>query len=260
MKARLELVDRCSTLLWTAERERAPIAVLTNEIPALDQATAYAIQWATFGRRGAPLAGFKLGGTVRPAPGIDRRSYGCLAASGRSGEGGALADPAPFMKPVIEAEIALRLGRDLAGAGHTRESVAAHLDAVIPALEIADTRYTAFPSNLIDNIADNSSGGGFVLGEPVAWTSGTDLRQVEVLFHEGDSLLGRGRGDDVMGDPLLALAWLAGRLAEDGRVLPAGAVVLTGGLVSSMAGIAGRSFRAVYTGFGELSVAFAPMP
>ena len=81
-----------------------------------------------------------------------------------------------------------------------------------------------------------------------------------MLFHEGDSLLGRGRGDEVMGDPLLALAWLAGRLAEDGRVLPAGAVVLTGGLVSSMAGIAGRSFRAVYTGFGELSVSFAPMP
>ena len=133
MKASMELVDRCSTLLWTAERERAPIAVLTNEIPALDQATAYAIQWATFDRRGTPLAGFKLGGTVRAAPGVDRRSYGCLAASGRLGESGAPADPSRFMKPGIEAEIALRLGRDLAGAGHTRESVAAHLDAVIPA-------------------------------------------------------------------------------------------------------------------------------
>lgn len=260
MKAGMERVDRCSTLLWTAERERAPIAVLTSDMPALDQAAAYAIQWATFGRRGAPLAGFKLGGTVRAAPGVDRRSYGCLAASGRLGEGGMPADPARFMKPCIEAEIALRLGRELAGAGHTRESVAAHLDAVIPALEIADTRYTAYPSNLIDNIADNSAGGGFVLGEPVAWTSGTDLRAVEVLFHEGDSLLGRGCGADVMGDPLLALAWLAGRLAEDGRVVPAGAVILTGGLVSSTAGVAGRSFRAVYPGLGEVSVTFAPMP
>ncbi len=257
MNPDIELVQRWSDLLWTAERDCAPVALLTDDIPALDQQTAYAILWATFNRRAAPLAGFKLAGTVRAATGVDRRSYGVLSAPQRLGEGPGLADPRRFMKPCIEAEIALRLGRELAGPGHTRESVAAHLDAVIPALEIAGTRYAVSPTNLADIIADNSLGAGFVLGEPVAWTSGMDVRQVEVQLHSGDELLGRGIGTDVMGDPLLALAWLAERLAEHGRAVPAGAVVLTGGLVASVAGIAGRNFRGLHGGLGEVRVSFS---
>lgn len=246
-----------SEALWAAERDRIPLPLPDARFALPDQATAYAVQRATFERRGAALLGFKLGGTVRPAPGEDRRSYGRLSVAHRVGEAGSLVDIGRFMSPCVEPEIALRLGRELAGGGHDRAQVAAHLDAVLPALEIADTRYTGFPAGLLDNIADNSSSGAVVLGEPVAWRKGMDLCAEELRFFSGDDLVGSGVGADVMGDPLLALAWLAARLAEDGLVLPAGAVVITGGITVSAWARSGSVYRAVFSSIGEVTLRFS---
>jgi len=252
MNTDTDTAERCSAMLWCAEHERSPSGLMTEAVPGLDQPGAYAIQLCTFRRRGAALAGFKLGGTVRPAPGVDRRSYGLLSEAHRLARSGEAVETSCFLRPRAEPEIALRLGRELRGGGHSREGVAAHLDAVIPAIEIADTRYADFPASLVDNIADNSSSGGFVLGTPVAWEQGMDLRSVEVGFFVDDALHGSGSGADVMGDPLLALAWLAERLAVDGLAVPAGAIVMTGGITASVAVLAGQHYRASFSGIGEL--------
>jgi 2-keto-4-pentenoate hydratase len=44
---------------------------------------------------------------------------------------------------------------------------------------------------------------------------------------------GEGSGADVMGHPFAALAWLANRLAAEGRPLAAGMVVMTGSIVQT---------------------------
>jgi 2-keto-4-pentenoate hydratase len=252
-----DIAAALSEVLWTAERNRRPLQLPDLRVAVPDQAAAYAVQRCTFDQRGAALLGFKLGGTVRPAPGEDRRSYGRLSVAHRVGEAGSPVDPGRFMNPCVEPEIALRLGRELAGAGHDRASVAAHLDAVLPALEIADTRYTAFPAELLHNIADNSSSGAVVLGDPVTWREDMDLRAEAVQFFAGAALVGSGVGADVMGDPLLALSWLAGRLAQDGLTLPAGAVVITGGITPSAPALPGQAYRAVFSTIGEVSLRFS---
>jgi 2-keto-4-pentenoate hydratase len=252
-----DIAAALSEVLWTAERNRRPLQLPDLRVAVPDQAAAYAVQRCTFDQRGAALLGFKLGGTVRPAPGEDRRSYGRLSVAHRVGEGASPVDVGRFMNPCVEPEIALRLGRELAGAGHDRASVAAHLDAVLPALEIADTRYTAFPAELLHNIADNSSSGAVVLGDPVTWREDMDLRAEAVQFFAGAALVGSGVGADVMGDPLLALSWLAGRLAQDGLTLPAGAVVITGGITPSAPALPGQAYRAVFSTIGEVSLRFS---
>jgi len=252
-----DIAAALSEVLWTAERNRRPLQLPDLRVAVPDQAAAYAVQRCTFDQRGAALLGFKLGGTVRPAPGEDRRSYGRLSVAHRVGEAGSPVDPGRFMNPCVEPEIALRLGRELAGAGHDRASVAAHLDAVLPALEIADTRYTAFPAELLHNIADNSSSDAVVLGDPVAWRENMDLRAEAVQFFAGAALVGSGVGADVMGDPLLALSWLAGRLAHDGLTLPAGAVVITGGITPSASALPGQAYRALFSTIGEVSLRFS---
>ena len=251
------LVERCSRRLWSAECERRPIEPLTRTLPGLDRATARAVQLATFRRRSSALAGFKLGGTVRPAPGGDRLSFGRLGVAQRIDPGDGPVDPKRFLKPCIEPEIALRLARDLSGEGHTRDSVAACLDTAIPALELADTRYPDYPEHLVDNIADNCSAGAFVLGEPLAWSRVADVRGETVRFFEADTLLGEGAGADVMGDPLLALAWLAAELARCGEGVPAGSVVLTGGLTRSAPARPGGLFRASFSGLGDVGLRIA---
>ena len=252
-----DIAAALSEVLWTAERNRRPLQLPDPRVAVPDQAAAYAVQRCTFDRRGAALLGFKLGGTVRPVPGEDRRSYGRLSVAHQVGEAGSPVDPGRFMNPCVEPEIALRLGRELAGAGHERASVAAHLDAVLPALEIADTRYTVFPAELLHNIADNGSSGAVVLGDPVAWREHMDLRAEALQFFAGAALVGSGVGADVMGDPLLALSWLAGRLAQDGLTLPAGAVVITGGITPSAPALPGQAYRAVFSTIGAVSLRFS---
>ena len=250
-------ITHLADLLWTAEHERRALALPDPSFVVPDETLAYAVQAEIFARRGSPLLGFKLGGTVRPPPGEDRRSYGTLSHWHRVGEDGEPVGTGRFRAPCVEPEIALRLGRALSGEGHDRASVAAHLDAVLPALEIADTRYPGFPAQLADNIADNGSSGAVVLGVPVAWRKDMDLRSEAVQFFTGADRVGSGVGSDVMGDPLLALSWLAGRLAQNGHTLPAGAVVITGGITTSAPALSGRTYRAVFSTIGEVSVRFS---
>jgi 2-keto-4-pentenoate hydratase len=260
MNAPTTVIESCSERLWQAEQRREPTALLSETVPSLDEADAYAIQAATLRRRAAPVVGFKLGYTsaaMRAQMGIAQPNYGVLTEQHRLAVGGAAIDSAKLIHPRVEPEIALRLGRELSGSGHDRASVSRHLDAVFPALEIVDTRYPAYRFKLVDNIADNSSSAGFVLGEPLAWHDELDLATLPVSLLLDGTLVGEGRGADAMGDPLLALAWLAGFLAQQGRTVPAGAIVLTGGLTRAPEARAGSCFEARFGELGQVQARFA---
>ncbi|MCC6925259.1 hypothetical protein [Novosphingobium sp.] len=105
-----------------------------------------------------------------------------------------------------------------------------------------------------DNVADNSSAAGFILGKPHC---------PGVLKSEGlaVSLGGEcgerftGHSSAAMGGPLEALLWLCGELVAAGIVLPAGSIILTGGLTSAPYLVKGK---AIIAEFGQLgSVSFA---
>ena len=137
-----QILDDCSARLWAAEVACTPTALLSSSHPELDVSDAYAIQAATLRRRGMPAVGFKLGYTsaaMRAQMNIDQPNFGVLTEAHRLGVDGRAIDRGRLIHPRVEPEIALRLGRELAGAGHDRASVSRHLDAVMPALEVVDT-------------------------------------------------------------------------------------------------------------------------
>jgi 2-oxo-3-hexenedioate decarboxylase/2-keto-4-pentenoate hydratase len=70
-----------------------------------------------------------------------------------------------------------------------------------------------------------------VLGAPVLEWRGLDLARVTARLSINGREIGSGKGEDVMGHPLNALAWLASKLAADGAPLRRGMVVLTGSMV-----------------------------
>ncbi|ABM95081.1 2-keto-4-pentenoate hydratase [Methylibium petroleiphilum] len=254
-----QFLDDCSARLWAAEVACTPTALLSSSHPELDVSDAYAIQAATLRRRGMPAVGFKLGYTsaaMRAQMNIDQPNFGVLTEAHRLGVDGHTIDRGRLIHPRVEPEIALRLGRELAGAGHDRASVSRHLDAVMPALEVVDTRYPDYRFTLVDNIADNSSSAGFVTGPALPWQEGFDLGAVEVELRIDGQTVDRGRGADAMGDPLLALAWLAGFLAERGLAVPAGAVVLTGGLTRAQPAERGQFVEAGFGWLGRVQARF----
>ena len=67
---------------------------------------------------------------------------------------------------------------------------------------------------------------------------------------------GRGKGADVLGHPLNALAWLADNRVERGRPLRQGMVVLTGSIVSTKWPKAGQTVNSSIEGLGEAVARF----
>lgn len=65
-----------------------------------------------------------------------------------------------------------------------------------------------------------------------------------------------GRSDAVLGNPAVAVAWLAQKVASFGVRLQAGHVVLPGSCTRAYDVVAGDSVTAQFTGLGSVSLDF----
>ena len=224
------LADR----LHAAERERHPIARLTDERPDLSVDDAYRIQEALIARRlavGEQIVGAKLGFTsraMRDALGVGEPNYGWLTDAMLLPDGSARADE--LIHPKVEPEIAFLLGRELAGTATGIPDVLAATAAVLVALEVVDSRYEGFRFLGPDNIADDSSAARVVLGARAVPPGDVDLALLGVVLSVDGEVMATAAGAAAEGHPAAAVAWLVRRLAAAGRGLRAGEIVISGGL------------------------------
>ena len=151
-----------------AKQLLAPLGAAAPATPA----AGYKLQYQVATKLGAvPPAGFKIGATTKQMQNI-------LGLTGPAGgfvpKEGLRATPASFrfadfLNPGVECEVGLRIGQDLPHGAHTRESVAAAVAEVFPAIEIVEKRYGDFaelgtPSLIADQVFHAAG----VLGAPVA--------------------------------------------------------------------------------------------
>ena len=112
---------------------------------------------------------------------------------------------------------------------YSQEEVVDAVGAAIPSFELADTRYQDWRVvAALDAVADNALGSHWVGGPEIADFRALDLAALEVVTTVNGREASRGRGANVGGSPLAALAWLANELARMGRGLAAGDRVTTG--------------------------------
>ena len=110
-------------------------------------------------------------------------------------------------------------------------------------------------------IADNACAHDFVLGPEVAgdWRA-SDLAKHRVTARvegsSGESVC-EGLGANVLGDPRIALTWLANELSAIGETLRAGQVVTTGTCIVPAAIAPGDRVDADFGAFGRVSLRFA---
>ncbi len=141
---------------------------------------------------------------------------------------GATLPRSDFMVCVVEAEVGFRLGRDIEGS-LSREELLDAIDAVFPAIEVADSRYARWaeaPAPAI--VADLAYAGSWVRGADCANWRELDLRALPVRLHRDGELAREGHSSAVLGDPVEALARALAEAARHGRVLRAGTLVSTG--------------------------------
>jgi 2-keto-4-pentenoate hydratase len=249
----------------TARRNRAPLRPLAGDAAPRDEAEGYRIQRAVhdlllpyFGA----LVGYKIGCTspvMQQYLGIPHPCGGGVFAKGVH-ESGATLSTKDFVRVGVECEIAVRLARDLAppAAPFTADSVAQAVEAYLPAIEIVDDRYADWQTlGAPTLVADDFFAAGCVLGKSVARSAAPDLLDVVGRALINGNEAGQGTGADVLGHPHNALAWLANHLADEGRALRAGQIVLTGSLVKTVWLKAGDRVEMQLAGLGTVQVAFS---
>jgi len=117
---------------------------------------------------------------------------------------------ARFVTPLLECEVAFVLAQDLPARTEPYgcEEISAAIDAVVPAMEIADCRLPPQASDLL-KLADSMGNGAFVIGQPLKHWKTLDLSGLAVtLSHDGIEV-GYGTSSRILGNPLLAVVALA---------------------------------------------------
>ena len=193
---------------------------------------------------------------MRAQMNIERPNFGVLTEDLRIDEESASVDIAVLIHPLVEPEIALLVGTEISGDGHSRNSIYSYVDSVMPALEIVDTRYHDYTFKAVDNISDNSSSARFITGTQCKLSAVKDLRLIGALLWSEGKTLDQGIGANAMGDPLIALAWLANALATQGKKISAGSIILTGGLTCAYPAKLGQPIVAEYSDLGAVKVHF----
>jgi 2-keto-4-pentenoate hydratase len=245
--------------LARAERERVPIAPLTQALPDLAPADAYAIQRLGIARRlgdGATLLGHKIGLTstaMQEQFGVSEPDYGHLLAD-MLVAGEVAADR--FIQPRVELEPAFVLAARLAGPGVTDRDVAAATDHVRASIEIIDSRIRNWDIRLADTIADNGSSAALVLGERSSALDAVAIAAEPAQMEIDGELVEQGNTAEIMGSPLTAIAWLANALAAYGLALEPGHTVLPGTCMRSAPVARGSRVRGSFPNLGDVEIEF----
>lgn len=205
-------------------------------------------------RFGAPV-GYKAGLTnpaVQKRFNHDAPVWGVLYAPMLLASG-ATVEAAFGARPLFEADLLVRVSDAAINRAKTPDEVLAAIDQVIPFIELPDLVVMAPPKlNGAAISAINVGARLGVSGSPIpvqrSAAFADALRDMVVVVRGDGAELDRGKGSDVLGHPLAAVAWLAADLARDGRALKVGDLVSLGSFSKLLPPKPGLAVEVEYTG------------
>jgi 2-keto-4-pentenoate hydratase len=252
---------RAADLLAAAERDRRPVPPLVEQFPDMDVVDSYEVQLLNIRRRlsdGATVNGHKVGlssKAMQQMMGVDEPDYGHLLSDMEVFSDEPVA-AARYCYPRVEVEVGFILGGTLPGEGCTEDDVIAATEAVAPAIELIDSRIVDWRIGLVDTIADNASSAGYVLGPQRVPPTELDLTTIDARLLRNGEQVAEGRSDAVLGNPVVAVAWLARKVASFGVRLEAGHVILPGSVHRAVDVAPGDTFHADFDGLGHVDLSF----
>ena len=247
--------------LESATATSTPCSPVRDLLGSTDMDLAYQVQRELTDHRiegGARVVGRKIGLTaeaVQKQLGVDTPDSGVLFDDMRRTADESI-DTDSLFEPKIEAEIAFVLAEDLDDDDFSPERIRSAIDYATAALEIVDSRIAGWDITIVDTIADNGSSALFVLGEKRVGLDDFDPVTSTMTMRINGDTVSQGTGADCLGDPLLAVAWLARMAAAQGQPLRAGQIVLSGALGPMVPVAAGDNVTADIAPFGSVTTKF----
>lgn len=137
-------------------------------------------------------------------------------------------DRAEFLNLAIEPELVICLGQDLPRPPSRPEELIPAIDWVAPGIELHHKQFFFEPVSSQELIASGGLWAGLVVGRTRVVPTGIDLAGAEFSVAMDGRSIARAPGRDIMGGPMISLLWLADRLADQGRPLKKGDLVIPG--------------------------------
>jgi len=136
---------------------------------------------------------------------------------------------AQFVAPLLECEVAFVLGQDLPARAerYGREEIEAAIDAVVPAIEIADCRWPPNAPDLL-KLADSMGNGVFIVAQPLKHWKTLELSSLAVTLSHDGTEAACGTSARILGNPLFAVIALANAQPLPTGGLKRGQFVTTG--------------------------------
>jgi 2-keto-4-pentenoate hydratase len=221
-------------LIWQHWQAGTVMAALPDVSRPHHRRDGYAIQARVTSKGSRPSTGWKIAATSKAGQahiGVDGPLAGRLLGE-RTYQSGAMVSLTGNRMRVAEPEFAFRCGKRLEPrvAPYTPDEVLSAMDALIPAIEVPDSRFEDFAkAGAAQLVADCACARDFVLGTPTT----ADWRAIDLSRHRvHGSIAGRlerdGIGANVLDDPRLALTWLVNELSSLGIALEPGEIATTG--------------------------------
>ena len=214
------------------------------------------LRWLESGRK---LVGRKIGLTsevVQKQMGVSEPDYGVLWDDYAFSAGDTV-EMSSFMQPRAEAEIAFVMGEDTTEPDIKMSELIRAIDHAVPAIEIVDSAIADWDIKLVDTVADNASGGGFALGNSPRKVTELDLRLCGMVMSQNAKTVSTGVGAACLEHPLEAVLWLVRKMAEMGRPVEEGDIILSGALGPMVSVNPGDIFSIEIQGFSPFQIGFS---
>jgi 2-keto-4-pentenoate hydratase len=254
-------------LIWAQWQSGQVLRGLPESCRPVTVAQGYAAQAQLPAVSGRQVVGWKIAATSTNGQAHINVS-GPMAGrllSGQVFESGAIVPSAGNRMRVAEPEFAFVMAQDLPPQAepYTQQQVMAAVASLHPALEVPDSRMDPFTAaGEAQLLADNACARHFVLGPaaPGVWRD-LDLSTypVQAQVQHGRQLkyTRDGTGGNVLGDPRIALTWLANQLSALGITLQKGHVVTTGTCMVPLELQPGDSASADFGVLGRVDMIFS---
>jgi 2-keto-4-pentenoate hydratase len=257
-----EAVQTAAQTIWRHWNQATRIAELPAHCRPGDLAEAYAIQAELARISGQAVRGWKIAATSLAGQahiGVNGPLAGRLLSS-RVLAGGADISLGGNLMRVAEAEFTFRFGQSLPNRAepYSLEEVMDAVESLHCAIEIPDSRYHDFARvGAPQLIADNACACWFLLGEATSadWRK-LDLAQHKLYAYLNGAHAASGIGANALGDPRVALTWLANELNAFAYGLKAGEIVTTGTCITPVPIAPGNHLRVDFGLLGEIDVTF----
>jgi 2-keto-4-pentenoate hydratase len=254
-----------SEQLWQSWQQGLVIEQIDESARPTSRIDAYAVQALLEAKSAKPLFGWKIAATSIAGQkhiGVDGPMAGRLLAERVRPIGAKISLLNNRMK-VAESEFAFKMKHSLTprSQAYTVDEVIAAVGSLHPAIEIPDSRFAKFETMGAPSlIADNACTNFVIIGQAAT----CNWRAMNLALHAVTASVTNahglehhhGVGSNVLGDPRIALAWIANELSSLGITLAKDQVVITGTCIVPIAVQAGDAVDVNFGPIGSVQASF----